>query len=63
MDLYSMPKYTLQDILAVAAIHPFYSPDIRFPPTEAQIKEAIRNGREKKCLDLTSFLLTHKHNL
>lgn len=63
MDLFSIPKYTLQDILAVAAIHPFYNPHVRFPPTDAQIKEAIRNVREKGCPALTSLPLTHKDNL
>ncbi|OJJ80487.1 uncharacterized protein ASPGLDRAFT_84992 [Aspergillus glaucus CBS 516.65] len=63
MDLFSIPKYTLQDILAVAAIHPFYNSHVRFPPTDPQIKEAIRNVREKGCPALTSLPLTHKDNL
>lgn len=63
MDLYSIPKYTLQDILAVAAIHPFYNSSVRFPPTSAQIREASRNARGNECTDLTSLPLTHKDNL
>lgn len=54
--------YTIQEVLAVASIHPFYSDHVVYPPNpkelEASIKEATQLNR-----DLQEFPLCEKRDL
>ncbi|KAK6810715.1 hypothetical protein RU639_013567 [Aspergillus parasiticus] len=59
----AVERYSVHDILTISSIHPFYNSKIRFPPTDAQIKETIGGSRAKEPSTLNSFPLTHKHDL
>ncbi|KAF3403588.1 hypothetical protein F1880_009532 [Penicillium rolfsii] len=56
--------YQLSEILAIANIHPFYVPDIKYPPEEETIKavreQVKRNGTK---VDLSSQSLLQKKDL
>lgn len=56
--------YTLAQVLAVAKIHPFYSPDIQYPPDAAALGK-IRNHETENGVhaDLKSQPLLRKTNL
>ncbi|KAF7363696.1 Circularly permuted ATP-grasp type 2 [Mycena sanguinolenta] len=56
-----MDHYPLQHILAVAAIHPFYQPTIRFPPDADHIHQAISSDGGVR--PLSSVPLTYKKDL
>ncbi|OQE29120.1 hypothetical protein PENFLA_c004G03554 [Penicillium flavigenum] len=60
---FTAPTYTLEEILAVSTIHPFYNSTIRFPPTKSQIDAAIGDKQGKQCPNLTNLPLTKKDNL
>ncbi|KAJ6486946.1 hypothetical protein C8R45DRAFT_903079 [Mycena sanguinolenta] len=57
-----MDYYPLQHILAVAAIHPFYQPTIRFPPDADHIHQAIAKS-DGSARPLSSIPLTYKKDL
>jgi phenylacetate-coenzyme A ligase PaaK-like adenylate-forming protein len=44
MSLY--PSYTLADVLAVADIHPFYDPDVQYPPDATIVQQARDRATE-----------------
>ncbi|KAF8169830.1 hypothetical protein K438DRAFT_1614635 [Mycena galopus ATCC 62051] len=61
-----MDYYLIEHVLAVAAIHPFYQPTIRFPPDADHIHRAVAssvNLSSPSARSLTSVPLTHKKDL
>lgn len=44
MSLY--PSYTLADVLSVADIHPFYNPDVQYPPDATIVQQARDRATE-----------------
>ncbi|KAJ5923336.1 hypothetical protein N7454_008581 [Penicillium verhagenii] len=63
MDFFTTPTYTLEQILAVSTIHPFYNPNFRFPPTQSEINAVTGEKRNKQCPNLESLPLIRKENL
>ncbi|KAF7349306.1 hypothetical protein MSAN_01720100 [Mycena sanguinolenta] len=57
-----MDYYPLHHVLAVAAIHPFYQPTIRFPPDADHIRQAIASSNGS-VRPLSSVPLTYKKDL
>lgn len=57
-------SYPMEDVLAIASIHPFYS-DAKYPPTRADIPSALTNAKQTsgRDRDLKSFPLTRKSTL
>lgn len=55
--------YSLEDVLAVASIHPFYS-DATYPPTREELPTVLENCKQRAHgLTLASFPLTRKDTL
>ena len=48
--------YSLQDILTVARIHPFYSTKHKYPPSSEAIAQALKS-------ELSTERLLHKNQL
>lgn len=40
--------YSLATVLAVANIHPFYNPDVRYPPTPKDVQAVIEDAKRGK---------------
>ncbi|KAJ6502254.1 hypothetical protein C8R45DRAFT_818541 [Mycena sanguinolenta] len=58
-----MDHYPLPHVLAVAAIHPFYQPAIRFPPDADHIHQAITSSSDGGVRSLSNVPLTYKKDL
>ncbi|KAJ5380410.1 Tetracycline resistance protein TetA/multidrug resistance protein MdtG [Penicillium cataractarum] len=56
--------YLLSEVLAIANIHPFYVPKIKYPPDEETVKAVQEQvKRDAKKVNLSSQSLLQKHNL
>lgn len=55
--------YSLDDILGVARIHPFYSPASNYPPAPNEINCVRQSPAKETELSLASFPLLHKDDL
>lgn len=54
--------YTLSQVLAVAKVHPFYSPDVEYPPSPEEVREIVKQTRNED-VDLTRIPLVTKEKL
>lgn len=55
--------YSLEDVLAIASVHPFYS-DSTYPPTREELPTVLQNAKRSAYgLNLASFPLTRKDTL
>lgn len=55
--------YTLEDVLTVASLHPFYHDDVLFPPSHDLINEALTNRASRDTRNLHDFPLCGKEHL
>ncbi|KAL4938913.1 hypothetical protein BDV06DRAFT_45867 [Aspergillus oleicola] len=53
-------RYTLEEVLAVAQLHPFYNSLIEYPPCEKAIEQVLA---QKRCLDIQSQPLLQKKSI
>lgn len=63
MDAINATHYSLHDILAVASNHPFYQPDIQYPPDAGQISRILKSQADGTTPSLADVPLTYKKNL
>ncbi|KAF5857529.1 hypothetical protein ETB97_005668 [Aspergillus alliaceus] len=58
------PAFSLTEVLAVSKIHPFYNPDIQYPPNPETIESAVELAEKKSTeIDLSSVPLVSKKDL
>lgn len=56
--------FSLAEILAVAKIHPFYNPDVQYPPGAEAIESAVyQAAKQSTDIDLSSLPLISKKDL
>lgn len=54
--------YTLSQVLAVAKVHPFYSPDVEYPPSPEDVRQIVNQTRNQD-VDLARIPLVTKEKL
>ena len=56
--------FSLREVLAVARIHPFYAPQVQYPPDSKRVQEALDSAAsEQPAAHLHLLPLTTKKDL
>lgn len=55
--------YSLEEVLRVAQIHPFYNPAVQFPPHPKDIPQIIQSGDLPKGSDLSRYKIIKKKDM
>jgi hypothetical protein len=55
--------FLLSEVLAVAKLHPFYAPDVQFPPTAKDVQSARERANSGTLASVSSRNLLYKKDL